>query len=525
MSKNNPTYFPLLLGLFTSVAFLIGVYNNQGNKYSVNSKIEQIINLIDKNYVDSVDKTNLVEQSINGLLKNLDPHSVYIPAKETQLANESLQGHFGGIGIRFMILRDTLMVTDVINGGPSKLAGLLSGDRIIKVNNDSITDVGITNQAVFKLLKGKIGSTVNVTTYSTISKKKTTHTINRGMIPLPSVDAAFMLTAEIGYIKLSSFSDKTPIEFRAAVKELSSIGAKNLILDLRNNSGGYLHGAISVSDEFLVANKLIVYTEGLHQKRQNHYATKSGSFENGGVVVLINSGSASASEIVAGAIQDNDRGTIIGRRSFGKGLVQQPIKLGDNSELRLTISRYYSPTGRCIQKPYGDGENYNNELLERYESGQMYSPDTSLFSDQKKFITPKGKIVFGGGGISPDVFVSLDSSEFSSYYSSIYYSSAVRDFCFDNFEKINASNFSKIEEFSRDFKVSKKMLDQFTSYAEENNQIPISEKLSSITIDRIKKQLKREFSSYFFDQESRYFLSTKDDDDITMAIKVLENKN
>ena len=206
-------------------------------------------------------------------------------------------------------------------------------------------------------------------------------------------------------------------------------------------------------------------------------------------------------------------------------MVQQPIKLEDNSELRLTISRYYSPTGRCIQKPYGDGENYNNELLERYESGQMYSPDTSLFSDQKKFITPKGKIVFGGGGISPDVFVSLDSSEFSSYYSSIYYSSAVRDFCFDNFEKINGSNFSNIEEYSRDFKVSKKMLERFTSYAEENNQIPISEKLSSITIDRIKKQLKREFSSYFFDQESRYFLSTKDDDDITMAIKVLENKN
>lgn len=522
MNKNNAVFFPLLIGLFTSLAFIIGVFNNKEPQSRFSNKFEQILTLIENNYVDSINKSVLIEQSITGMLENLDPHSVYIPAKESQLANESLQGHFGGVGIRFIILRDTLMVTNAIIGGPSKLAGLKSGDRIIKVNDELITDIGITNEDVFKLLKGKVGSSVKLTTYSISTNKTNSYSIKRGMIPLPSIDAAFLIKDKIGYIKLSTFSDKTPIEFHAALKELSLIGMEDLILDLRNNSGGYLHGAISVADEFLPSEKLIVYTQGLHQKRQNHYASKAGSFEKGRLAILVNSGSASASEIVAGAIQDNDRGSIIGRRTFGKGLVQQPIKLGDNSELRLTVSRYYSPTGRCIQKPYGEGKNYNNELYERYESGQMHSVDSSEFTSEQKFITPKGKTVYGGGGISPDVFVSIDTSEFSTYFSSIYYSSAIRDYCFDHFFELKNLAYKSIKDYDDNFIISDINLVKFIEYAELYHQIKPPKTLSPITSERIKNRLKNDFASYLFSQESRYYLSSKEDNDIQKALEELE---
>ena len=521
--KSSSTYFPLLLCFFTALAYLIGIFNsniNSSNKAIDTNKINHIINVIENNYVDSVDKSELIENSIVGMLSNLDPHSVYISKDDVGIANEGLQGHFGGVGIRFIILRDTLMVANVINGGPSQKAGLVSGNRIITVDGDNIAGVGITNEDVFKLLKGEYGSTVNLTTYNPIRKVKKSTAIVRGLIPLPSIDASLILEKNIGYIKLTSFSDKTSVEFHEALISLKELGMKKLILDLRSNTGGYLHGAISVADEFLQKKELIVYTDGLHQKRQNHFASNNGEYESGDLVILVNSGSASASEIVSGAVQDNARGTIIGRRTFGKGLVQQPIKLADNSELRLTISRYYTPTGRCIQKPYGVGEDYDNELMSRYESGEMYTLDSTSFINEEKYITPKGKIVYGGGGVFPDIFVPLDSSQYSLYYSSLYYSTAFRNFCFDYFyNNSNNFNYSKVEDYDNSYKISEKIYLDFIHYSQKNNSIDIPEEIEGITVQRIKNQLKNEFATYLFKLESRYFLSYSKDTDIQEAIK------
>ena len=527
MSKSNSnSYFPLLLALFTAIAYLIGLFNSAftSNNDAINTnKISHLINVIENNYVDSVSKSELIENSITGMLSNLDPHSVYISKDKVSQANEGLQGHFGGVGIRFIILRDTLMITNVIDGGPSKKAGLSSGNRIIKVDGEDITETDLTNEDVFKLLKGEYGSSVDLSIYNPKRKTEELITIIRGLIPLPSIDASFILEKNIGYIKLNSFSDKTSIEFRKSLANLKERGMLKLILDLRSNTGGYLHGAISVVDEFLLKDELIVYTEGLHQKRENHFATNNGGFQNGDLVVLVNSGSASASEIVSGAIQDNDRGTIIGRRTFGKGLVQQPIKLADNSELRLTISRYYTPTGRCIQKPYGIGEDYNNELINRYESGEMYVLDSSSFINKEKFITQKGKVVYGGGGIFPDIFVPLDSSNYSLYYSSLYYSTSFRDFCFDYFyENSQLFNYNSVEIYSSSYNISDEIYLEFLNYSQKNNSIEIPNIIEAITLQRIRNQLKNEFATYLFNQESRHYLSYKKDNDILESLKWLD---
>ena len=527
MSKGNSnSYFPLLLGLFTAIAYLIGLFNSDftSNNATVNTnKINHLIDVIENNYVDSVSKSELIENSIAGMLSNLDPHSIYISKDKVAQANEGLQGHFGGVGIRFMILRDTLMISNVIDGGPSEKAGLSSGDRIIKVDGENIAGTGITNEDVFKLLKGNYGSTVDLSIYNSKRRTKQLISIVRGLIPLPSIDASFILEKNIGYIKLSSFSDKTSIEFHESLVNLKELGMQKLILDLRSNTGGYLHGAISVADEFLLEDELIVYTEGLHQKRENHFATNYGEFQNGNLVVLVNSGSASASEIVSGAIQDNDRGTIIGRRTFGKGLVQQPIKLSDNSELRLTISRYYTPTGRSIQKPYGVGEDYDNELINRYESGEMYSLDSSSFINEEKFITPKGKVVYGGGGVFPDIFVPLDSSDYSLYYSSLYYSTSFRNFCFDYYyNNSQLFNYNSIESYSSSCRISDEIYLEFLNYSQKNNTIEQPNIIEDITIQRIKNQLKNEFATYLFNQESRHYLSFPKDHDIQEAINWLD---
>ena len=524
--SNSNTYFPLLLGLFTALAYLIGIFNSDFStkKTAVDTnKISHLINVIENNYVDSVNKTELIENSISGMLSNLDPHSVYISKNDVLQANEGLQGHFGGVGIRFIILRDTLMIANAIKGGPSQKAGLKSGNRIIKVDGENIAGIGITNEDVFKLLKGEYGSNVDLSIYNPKEKIEKLIPIVRGLIPLPSIDASFILEKNIGYIKITSFSDKTSKEFHESLINLKELGMQKLILDLRSNTGGYLHGAISVADEFLFNDALIVYTEGLHQKRENHFATNNGVFQNGKLVVLVNSGSASASEIVSGAIQDNDRGTIIGRRTFGKGLVQQPIKLSDDSELRLTISRYYTPTGRCIQKPYGIGEDYNNELNERYESGEMYVLDSSSFINKEKFTTPKGKIVYGGGGIFPDIFVPLDSTEYSLYYSSLYYSTSFRNYCFDYYYNNSQTfNYKTIESYNNSHIISDEIFLGFLNYSQKNNAIEKPNLIVDITVQRIKTQLKNEFATYLFDQESRYYLSYKKDDDIEKAIKWLD---
>ena len=404
MNLNNK-WQPLIYGILIAAGILIGVWlKPSGNIRTIingKNKISEIINIVNQAYVDTVNVEQLEEKTINEMLSQLDPHSVYIPAKDLQQANEPLEGNFDGIGVEFNILNDTIMVVAALNGGPSQELGIQAGDRIISVNEKSVANTKITNEKVFKLLRGPKGSEVKVEIYRPDAHKKIPYTIKRGTIPIYSVDVSMMLNTETGYIKISRFAATTHKEFVEAISTLKKQNIKNLIVDLRGNPGGYLSAASELADEFLDDKKLIVYTQGREQPRQDYKAEKEGNFEQGKLIVLIDEGSASASEILSGAIQDWDRGLIIGRRSYGKGLVQEPFELHDGSALRLTIARYYTPSGRCIQKTYKDGFNeYEHELLKRYEDGELQDSSKGKSTDTLTFHTAKGRVVHAGGGIT-----------------------------------------------------------------------------------------------------------------------------
>ena len=512
MKKNNQlTLFILVLfiGFFSSLTYWIGI--NQGkvlsteinqNKWtSINVVLDNLMN----NYVDSLDSYELSEKSITNILKDLDPHSSFIPAKKRLSVNESLVGHFGGIGIRFMIYNDTLTIVDVIKGGPSWLAGLKKRDRIIKIEGENFAGVGIKNEDVLKRLKGEVGSEVNITVLNP-NNEIVKHRLIRGSIPLKSISASTIIKNNIGYIKLSSFSNSSDLEFKNAIIELKNQGMEKLIFDLRFNGGGYLHQAINISDEFLKKDQLIVYTEGAHSKKRSFYSRSKGLFENGELVILVNSSTASASEIVSGAIQDNKRGKILGRRTFGKGLVQQPIMLPDSSELRITTSRYYTPSGNCIQKPYGDDIDYDNDILERIESGELTQED-SIFD----------KSIFKGG-ILPDIYSPIDTLGYSEAINDIIYTRKWRDFCFSYFEKFPNSKTLDNKDYYHNFKVKTKELEK---YLEENGK-----QIKSYTpkeISDLKWSLMVELSSYYYSDQSRYILNTFKDSDIKKAIEEVSN--
>ncbi len=518
---------PLLLVL---VAVLF--YNIGASKFKTSetvereeklSRLSEVIQMVESNYVDSVDVEDLYASSINGMLKKLDPHSVYIPKEDVEQSNEQLQGHFGGVGIRFIILRDTLMITNVIDGGPSQMAGLKSGDRIVKVNDENIASIGIDIEGVHERLKGTFASNVILGIYRLEDKKITNYSILRGDIPLPSVDAAYLIEDGIGVIKINSFSSLTDVEFDEAATKLKKQGAKKLIMDLRHNGGGYMHTAINVADEFLSNGKLIVYTEGVNSPKYETFATSFGQCENMPLAVLINSGSASASEIVSGALQDNDRAIIIGRRSFGKGLVQRPFELPDGSELRLTVSRYYTPTGRSIQKPYGEGIDYGNDIYDRYENGELQHIDSSVFENAPKFTTPKGKTVYGGGGIMPDVFVPIDTAGSSLYLTALNYSDAYRNFCFDYLDQHRDEfDYEDEEEYNRKFNVSDELLEEFLTYAEENEDIKKDPSDLKKSKYRIVSYLKAELATYLYDGAARYLVNVPLDKEIQVAIQELK---
>ncbi|CAG5085775.1 S41 family peptidase [Parvicella tangerina] len=488
------------------------------------SRITEIIQIVEENYVDSVDAEALYLSSINGMLKKLDPHSVYIPLEDVEASNEQLQGHFGGVGIRFIILRDTLMVTNVIDGAPAANAGLKSGDRIVAVDGEDIAGIGLDIEGVHDRLKGEYGSPIRLSVMRSGSNKVKEYDFLRGDIPLYSVDGAYMITDEIGVIKITSFSGYTDTEFDKAVTELKKKGMKKVILDLRYNGGGYMHTAINVADEFLKQGKLIVYTEGVHVEKQETFATSFGQCENMPVAVLVNSSTASASEIVSGALQDNDRAVIIGRRTFGKGLVQRPMELPDGSELRLTISRYYTPTGRSIQKPYGDGIDYEADFYERYENGELQEMDSTIFENAPKFTTPKGKTVYGGGGIMPDIFVPIDTSGGSYYLTNINYSDAYRNFCFDYLDK-HRSKFEKYKtdvQFNDQFQVSDELLEEFIDYASKHEDIAPIRKDIEYSKARLKSNLKAELATYLFEFSARYLVNIPFDREIQVAVEQLE---
>lgn len=425
MSSQKPNrYVPLLLSLCIVIGILIGMfYTNQysGNRLSIinttSNKINDLLRIIGDHYVDTVNMTNLIEDAMPQILSDLDPHSVYIKAKDAEESMTDIKGSFSGIGVSFTIQEDTIHIINVIKGGPSEKVGLLAGDRIVTIDGEEFVGKEITSEESMKRLKGEKGTEVKLGIKRMGEKELLDFTIIRGDIPIHSVEASYMITPELGYIKVTKFSETTYPEMLVALARLGQEGFKGLIIDLRGNGGGIMQTAIQMANIFLPKGKLIVYTEGRNSPREEYISDGRGAFAHLPLVVLIDESSASASEIFAGAIQDNDRGTVIGRRSFGKGLVQQPIEFRDGSILRLTIARYYTPSGRCIQKPYENGHNeeYENDLMERYERGEFFSED-SIHQEGPQFKTLLGRSVYGGGGIMPDIFIPEDTSDITSYY-------------------------------------------------------------------------------------------------------------
>jgi len=457
MNRKTRIFLPLIIAISIALGIFLGTSLNYQKKTITffggtpqERKIKRLIDYIQYEYVDEVDTDSLLDGTIKNMLDKLDPHSVYIPAKELAQVSESMNGKFVGIGIQFKMHKDSLTVVKVLENGPSLKAGIKAGDRILIANNDTLFGKNINSEYILKTLKGKPDTSVDLIVYRKSVGKQLPFTITRGEVPIKSVDAFYMLNEDLGYIKINKFAATTYDEFKVALDDLLDQGMKKLVLDLRHNPGGYLQVATKIIDEFLEEGKLIVFTKNKKDKIDETFATSKGDFEDGHVFVLINGASASASEIVAGALQDNDKGTIVGRRSFGKGLVQQEMQLGDGSAVRLTVSRYYTPTGRSIQKPYENKENgeYFSDFEKRYHNGELMNADSIKVIDSLKFSTPKGKIVYGGGGIIPDVFVSLDTTRF---FPDFHYRRS-REFVFQHFDQ-NVNEFEgwSLEKFLNDF--------------------------------------------------------------------------
>jgi len=467
---------PIIVALAISAGIWIGATfaepkGNQNDLRAALYKLQEIMTYINRDYVDSVDTNELVEYGIAKMLENLDPHSSYIPARDASLAQSQLEGEFDGIGVEFGIIRDTIYVVSPLTGGPSEALGIQSGDQIIKVDGKTVAGIGITNRDVFDYLRGPRGSKVVVDIKRRNTSELISYEITRDKIPQYSINASYMIDNEIGYIKVTRFAATTYEEFKTSLNQLQGQGMKKLIIDLQGNPGGYMGAAINMADELLGDRDLIVSQEGkVSQYSQKAFAFKPGMFEEGSVIVLINEGSASASEILAGAIQDNDRGLIVGRRSFGKGLVQMPIDLSDGAELRLTIARYFTPSGRSIQKPYDSNyEDYERDWLDRYEHGEFFSADSIKFNDSLKYETKKGRTVYGGGGIMPDYFVPLDTTMNSAYVSKLFNTDSSREFILDFMSK-NKQQFTgmTVNQYYSSYAVSDAMLLDLVEYGKKN---------------------------------------------------------
>jgi carboxyl-terminal processing protease len=432
-------YYPIVLSIVLALGMLLGahmrspmsVVGADGDEAASARKVTDILNYVSEEYVDSIDVAGLTDEAIVAMLSQLDPHSAFIPAKDLQAMNEPLEGNFEGIGVEFNIISDTIVVVSAIAGGPSEKLGVMSGDRITAIDGKNVAGIGFKSEDVVKNLRGQKGTVVKVKVVRRGQRKPLEFEIVRDRIPLYSIDAAYMMDAGVGYVKVSRFASTTSEEFLKSLTDLKGKGMRSLILDLRGNPGGYLSAAIDMCDELLPKGELIVYTEGRSRPKEVNYATARGMIEKMPVAVLIDEGSASASEIVAGAVQDNDRGQVIGRRSFGKGLVQEQVQLPDGSALRLTIARYYTPSGRCIQKPYDNTTDYGYDLMDRYEHGELYSADSIRIADTTRYYTKAGKLVRGGGGIVPDLFIPLDTTDLTELYTRLLNSGLLRDMALD----------------------------------------------------------------------------------------------
>lgn len=531
MKKTN-RFMPLIMALCIVVGMLIGnFYANHfsGNRLNIinsgSNRLTNLLHIIDDQYVDKVNIDSLVNNAIPLILSELDPHSVYISAKEAQATNDELRGSFTGIGVEFTIRQDTIHIQNVIKNGPAERAGLLAGDKVVSVDDKPFVGSIVTNQEAMHRLKGPKNTKVKVGVVRYGSKKVQTFTITRGEIPQKSIAATYMIDNSTGYIRIKNFGETTYPELLIALETLSQQGFKNLVIDLRDNTGGYLTSAIQIANEFLPKNKLIVYTQGHKSPKQEYRSDGHGSYQKIPLIVLINEVSASSSEIFAGAMQDNDRATIIGRRSFGKGLVQQQIGFPDGSLIRLTIARYYTPSGRCIQKPYttGDDKDYEQDLLTRYRHGEFFSQD-SIKHTGPAYHTGIGRVVYGGGGITPDIFVAEDTLDMTSYYKEASMSGLILQFAFtytdDNRPKLN--NFKEMMELA-DYLVKQNTVEKFVSYADKRGL-----KRRNLMIRKSHKLLERYINSRIIynmlDEGAWNEYINLDDPTIAAALKVFKDK-
>lgn len=485
-------------------------------------KLREILSHINHNYVDTVDTEELVNFGIDQMLEKLDPHSVYIPAEQLDRANQQLESNFEGIGIEFAIIKDTLRVVLPIAGGPSEEAGLRSGDRIIAVDGENIAGVGLKNSGVFKRLKGPKGTKVNLAIKRRGEEEPLKFTITRDKIPTFSVDAGYLIDEETGYVKVSRFAKNTYQEFKAEVDNLKKKGAHRLILDLRGNAGGYMDKAIKIADEFIGGNKLILYTDGKKERYDDKfYALRTGAFESEPLIVLIDEQSASASEIVSGALQDNDRALIVGRRSFGKGLVQMPIPIkADNSELRLTISRYYTPSGRSIQKPYEESKDYRRDINERYKHGEFFHADSIEFADSLKYETLHGRTVYGGGGIMPDFFVPMDTTYSSTYMNKLSFTGVFREYSL-NYATANKKRLEKMgfSAYKENFEVNEAMLQEVIEMGKKE-EVEFNEKEFERSKPLLKNYLKAYIARSIWKNDGFYPIIHKYDETLIKAMSL-----
>jgi len=479
------------------------------SKNQSKNKLNKLLDFIDNEYVDTINSDSIMKLTIDNVLEQLDPHSVYIPPSEQTQVAESMRGDFVGIGVNFYMYKDSVAIIKTVENGPSQKAGIQAGDRILYADKTKLFGRKLPNDSLFSKLKGKEGSEIVVTVYRKSENKKIRIKIKRGVIPIKSVDAAMLLKPTIGYIKINRFAETTYDEFKTRLDKLKQEGAKSLVIDLRDNGGGYMDPAIAIADELLKDKQLIVYTKDKNGTTDKTFATKKGSFENGKLFILIDKNSASASEILAGAIQDNDRGTIIGRRSFGKGLVQREMDFDDGSAVRLTVARYYTPTGRSIQKPYTKGtEDYLKEAESRFENGELYYKDSIKIPKTPKFKTPKGKIVYGGGGIVPDVFVPLEIEKSKGHTVYLLQSGILGQFVFEQLDQ-NRNTFKGLtfENFKVKIDETDLYFNAFQKYLIKNGIEMKLDKNKSL----VKRYLAAEFARQLYNESKFYEIVLKDD--------------
>jgi len=507
-NKKSDIKFPIIIalavvtGIFIGATFLEPKQSFLGISGRI-TKFKDVIQSIDRNYVDEVSTTNLVDNAIAEMLGKLDPHSTYIPSEEVDRLNAQLQGIYEGIGIQFDILRDTVYVIKTLEGGPSKELGLKPGDKIVNVNGENIAGIGINSKGVTDRLLGPAGSEVSIAILR--QNELQNYSIKRGTIPQKSVETSYMINSDVGYIKISRFGSKTYNEFKVELSKLIDQGMSKLILDLQANPGGLMSAAESISDELIEGRRLIVSQKSVHDKyNSSYYAKKKGIFEEGPLIVLVDEYSASASEIVSGALQDHDRALIVGRRTFGKGLVQMPIRLNDNSELRLTIARYYTPSGRSIQKPYDNGNDYRSDLSDRYDHGEFFYADSIKFDDSLQYKTARGRVIYGGGGIMPDYFVPYDTSMQTNYYRRLAGKRAVREFSlFYYLSHIEELHEMKFKDFLHSFDINDKMLQRVVEIGNEIG-VEYNQEDYDASLPLLKAYIKAEIAALVWDEAGYY---------------------